>query len=44
MIAAIVCREMGWTWKEFNDEPHWFISVILGLMAEETAHQNRQNK
>lgn len=33
---------MGWTWKEYEDTPSWFIDVLLHMLTEEaTAQRNK---
>lgn len=35
MVAALVCREMKWTWQEFENQPAWFVDVILEMLKAE---------
>ncbi len=44
MAAAIICREYGWTWHEYDAQPAWFIFVIRSYLRAEADHIKRQNK
>jgi UDP-N-acetylglucosamine--N-acetylmuramyl-(pentapeptide) pyrophosphoryl-undecaprenol N-acetylglucosamine transferase len=35
MLVALICREMKWTYKEFQDQPAWFIDIILEMLQAE---------
>jgi len=41
MAAAILCREMGWTWQELQDQPIWFVKNILSFMSAESEHHQK---
>jgi len=44
MKAAILAREMGWTWQEYCDQPQWFVTMLLSMLqneAEETKHESK---
>jgi hypothetical protein len=43
MVAALVCREMKWTWEEYQNEPSWFIEIILTMLQQEGEANNRRN-
>jgi hypothetical protein len=43
MVAALVCREMKWTWAEYQNEPVWFIAIILDMLRQEAEAVNRRN-
>ncbi len=43
-IAALVCREYGWTWEEYLGQPAWFITTILAMLTLEAEEMNRRNK
>lgn len=43
MIAAIVCREFGWTIYEYEEQPADFIEVVTRMISVENAEQNRRN-
>ena len=44
MIAAIVCREFGWTWQEYESAPNWFITVVKSYLRHEAEESQRKNK
>lgn len=35
MLAAIICREYGWTYQEYMDEPASFLLIIRSMLEEE---------
>ncbi len=35
MIAALICREMGWTWQEYQNQPAWFVDIIVEMLKAE---------
>jgi len=42
MIAALVCREMHWTWKEYQDTPAHFIEIVKEMLSAE-AEQTKKS-
>lgn len=36
MIRALLCREMHWTWQEYDDQPVHFIQVLLAMLHAES--------
>jgi len=43
MLMALICREMKWTYQEFQDQPNWFIETIEDLfIAEAEAKEKAQ--
>jgi cytochrome bd-type quinol oxidase subunit 1 len=42
MLAAIICREFGWTWQEYEKQPSWFIDIILKMMQAENEAMKRK--
>jgi len=34
-ITAILCREMGWTYEQYLDQPQEFILMLLELLKAE---------
>jgi len=44
MTAALICREFGWTWQEFENQPAQFIDNILAMLQEESREMERKNK
>ena len=43
-VAALICREYGWDWHTYQDQPKWFIDVILSMLREEADEANRRAK
>lgn len=43
-IATIVCRETGWTYDEYEQQPAWLIDYLVSMMNEEARSSNRKNK
>lgn len=43
-VAALVCREMKWTWEDYANQPAWFIKVVLGMIQHEIEEANRRSK
>lgn len=43
MRAAVICREFGWTWNEYWEQPQVFIDVIIDMLNEEAKAQERRN-
>lgn len=35
MVRALLCREMHWTWQEYDEQPTFFITTLLALMKAE---------
>lgn len=44
MIAAIVCREMGWTKSEFDEQPATFVDTIVEMLRAEGKAMERRAK
>jgi hypothetical protein len=42
MLAAILCREFGWTYNEYMDQPYDFILTIVSMMEEEAKRSKKQ--
>jgi len=43
--AALICREMGWTWQEYQSQPAFFIKVVHEMLKAEGYHaRQRMNK
>ena len=43
-IVAVLCREMGWGYEEYLDQPVEFIHMLLGLMSEEAKDAKRRSE
>jgi hypothetical protein len=42
-LIAILCREMGWTYEQYLDQPTWFVQSLMYLLSEEAkAAKQRQ--
>ena len=44
MVAAIVCREYGWTWEEYQCQPAGFLKTITSMLQNEAEESNRKAK
>lgn len=41
MIAALICREMHWTWYEYQDAPAHFIEIIIEMLKAEASQTKK---
>jgi len=44
MAAAILCREIGWTWQEYENQPSWFIDMLMAMLKAEGKEMQRRIK
>ena len=44
MIAALICREMGWTWEEYERQPSWFVKIISEMIRAESEQTEKNAK
>jgi len=44
MTVAIVCREMGWTKQEFDEQPANFVDTIVEMLRAEGKEAERRIK
>lgn len=44
MLAALVCREMGWTLEEYEEQPAPFIDTVIEMLKAEAAEFQRRAK
>jgi hypothetical protein len=44
MVAALICREMGWTWQEYQNQPAWFIDIVLEMLKAEAEELKKKIK
>jgi hypothetical protein len=44
MSAALICREFGWSWETYQEQPSWFIDIIVSMLREEADESNRKGK
>lgn len=44
MAAAILCREMHWTWDEYLDQPMPFLWALTELLKAEGREAERKNR
>ena len=44
MASAMICREMGWTWHELQEQPVWFVKNLLSYLGAESEHIRKQQK
>ena len=40
IIAVKLCREFGWTFKEYRDQPWWFINDCIEVISTENKYSN----
>lgn len=43
MLQAILIREMGWTWQEYEQQPTWLIHELVAYLSAEAQHSRRQS-
>ena len=39
MTAAVICREMHWTWDEYLDQPLPFLRALTTMLKVESQHR-----
>lgn len=44
MIAAIICREMKWTWQEYQEQPAFFVDTLITMLQAESRQVNKELK
>jgi hypothetical protein len=44
MLAAIICREMKWTYQEYQNQPSWFIDIVLEMLQAESAEAKKKSQ
>ena len=42
MQAILVCEKMGWTWYEYQEQPSFFIRMIIEKMVGESLAVKKQ--
>jgi hypothetical protein len=40
MIAAAICREMGWTWQEYLEQPLPFLWALTSMLKAKAKYEN----
>jgi hypothetical protein len=43
MGRAIICREMGWTWQEYDEQPTSMIAHLIAMMRAENQAARKKN-
>jgi hypothetical protein len=43
MLRAIICREMGWTWQQYDQQPTFFLTYISEAMHAEAAAAKKRS-
>lgn len=43
-MAAIICREFGWTYQEYQNQPSWFIDIIVEMLKIEVEQMEKKVK
>ena len=41
-LAALICREMKWTWEEYQSQPSWFVDNIFEMLKAEASATARE--
>ncbi len=41
---VVICREMGWDYYQFINQPIWFIQAIDEMLYEEYKQQKRNSQ
>jgi len=44
MITAIICREMKWDYWQYQNQPSWFIDVLIEMIKAEAEEINNKHK
>jgi len=44
LIMTVVCETMSWTYKQYLEQPTWFIKLLLLKLGADAEHQNKLNK
>lgn len=44
MLAAVICREMKWTWQEYQDQPAFFVDALLSMLQAESKQLDKETK
>ena len=44
MLAAVICREYGWTYYEFMEQPWTFIQAVRTYLTAEAEVMRQANK
>jgi hypothetical protein len=44
MRAAMLCREMGWSWQEYCSQPQWLVFSLLSMMQNEAEQANNKQQ
>lgn len=44
MARALICREMKWTWSEYDEQPAGFIDTIVEMLKAESREMERKSK
>lgn len=42
MQAAIICREFGWRYEDYLEQPEPFLNIILDMLAAEAHEAGRK--
>jgi len=42
MIITILCKEMAWTFDEYQNQPSWFIQDLISYLVAEANHRNKK--
>lgn len=42
MQMAMMCHRMRWSYRQYMEQPIWFINLVAGLMSAEAKEQRKQ--
>ena len=40
----LLCKELGWTYDEYMNQPYWFVEGMEEVMRLEAKHEEKQAK
>lgn len=44
IVIVQVCKNMGWTYAEYLDQPQWFVELATDMIRIESKEQERRIK
>lgn len=44
VVIVQVCKNMGWTYAEYLDQPQWFVELATDMIRIESKEQERRIK
>lgn len=40
----LLCKKMGWTYTEYEEQPYWFVASLENILNEEIKMKNKEYK